>query len=354
MRNGRSHPAALMTLGLLITTGACGGGTPSSPGSASSEPTSSSASASTSTTSTSSSTSSTSTSVPAGSRGTVAFQTAAGIRLADVDGSHERALTPTATGPQFHPDPSPTSAEVAFSADAADGTRDVWVASEGGEAERIYDCKDVCRWADDPAWSPDGRRIVVQVGSESTDRSGVGTLHVIDLATKKGTIVHTTAAGQYPFGPRWSGDGKSLVYALVQFETRAWDDENVTASWIETIAIGAGTPTAVTAKARRADSPDWNWSSGLIVFQAPKDPARPDGPGDLFTVTPDGMTARQVTAIGRDGGRAIQPSWSRDGSYVAYVAEKTPGSNWMITSIKADGAADTTVTPFPGTHPHVD
>jgi Tol biopolymer transport system component len=49
-------------------------------------------------------------------------------------------------------------------------------------------------------------------------------------------------------------------------------------------------------------------------------------PADLWTIAPDGKGKTQLTRMGDARGRAIQPTWSPDGTQLVFVAEREIGT----------------------------
>lgn len=293
--------------------------------------------------------------VPAG--GLVVYQASGRIEVAPVAGGQGTALTTSSgLGEQFHPDWSPTGDSVVFAVADDDGTRDIWRADLTGDASVVFDCSAPCAWADDPAWSPDGASILFQQGAAAPDGTGIGTLEVLDLASGVATTALTAEPGVYPFGPRWSPDSGSVVYEEVRFATTAVDDSTVVGSTIAVIdlADAAAGPKYLTRPDFFAGSPDWS-TTDRIVFDAPRSSDDPEGPGDLYLADTAG-NVRMLTAVGRDGHRAIQPRWSADGTSVAFVYEDVPLADPLITF--AALADLETGGPFaagalPGTHPQL-
>jgi Tol biopolymer transport system component len=283
-----------------------------------------------------------------------------GIRLVTTDGSDDHAafegLTP---GEQWHPDWSPDGLSIAFAADDTDGTRDLWVGSiDGSSAERIYDCAAPCGWTDDPAWSPDGGSILFQRGSAVGDAGmGVGTVDVIDLESRTVTTLATGAETEYFYVPRWAPDMSAVVVEVDRFDSGRLDAQVVVSSTLAVIDLSGASPAVreLLPVDRRAIYPDWG-ATGTIVFQAPLDPASPDGPSDLYTIDPAGGDATRVTTVGDGGRQALQPTWTPDGSRIIFVEQDGPFQNVRMATILPDGTGLTSATApteMFGTHPRL-
>jgi len=284
-----------------------------------------------------------------------------GIRLVTTDGSEDRAAFEGLTrGEQWHPDWSPDGLSIAFAADDTDGTRDLWVGSiDGSSAERIYDCAAPCGWSDDPAWSPDGRSILFQRGSAVGDAGmGVGTVDVIDLESRTVTTLATGAETEYYYVPRWAPDMSAVVVELDRFDSGRLDASVVVSTTLAVVDLSGATPAIreLLPVDRRAVYPDWG-PTGTIVFQAPLDPASPDGPSDLYTIDPAGGDATRVTTVGDGGRQALQPTWAPDGSRLIFVEQVSPFlPKFRMSTIHPDGtdlSSATAPVDLFGTHPRL-
>ena len=124
-----------------------------------------------------------------------------------------------------------------------------------------------------------------------------------------------------------------------RFATARLDEEQVVGSTIGIINLAAKEPrfTTLLSFDSHASYPGWLPGGDLIVFVRPTSSDGSGDAADLWTVGLDGSNLTQVTFLGQEGGRAIQPSWSPDGSLIVFVPETIPGKDPAIGTISPDG-----------------
>ena len=273
-------------------------------------------------------------------------------------------------GWQVHPGWSPDGTRLAFAADDAGdpagsgccgkGTRDLWVAdADGTGAERVLDCTDPCTQTDHPAWSPDGRTLAFTRWDLVDGRGVHGRLALFDLATRTIRTVLTVKDDRDAFAwPRWSPDGRRIVV-----EMQSWSDTSsnadLTGTAIGVVNVDDATPTwnQLTGLPTWATYPDWHPSQDLIVFSTRPWGDLPDGPSNLYTIRPDGSRLTEVTQFAKGESRAVQPTWTPDGRQIIFTkVEGTGFGSPTMMTILPDGTGMTSATasgPMFGTHPRL-
>ena len=195
---------------------------------------------------------------------------------------------------------------------------------------------------DDPELSPDGTQIAL-----STDRDSASADEGIAVVGRDGrsfrrltTPPSTEGNGPYAIdvGAAWSPDGATILF------TRITTDLSVTPSTVTTalftVPAAGGTVTAV-AGAGDGYTADWSPDGRRIVFTAL--PAGADS-GPLTVINADGSGR---TALGPTG---LMPTWSPDGSTIAYATITAPDADRVraqdvtqIATVPASGGPGTTL-----------
>lgn len=264
------------------------------------------------------------------------------IRLVRPDGTGDHELTPGAVpGEQFHPDWSHDGLRIAFAVDAADGTRDIWVANaDGSDAHEVHDCAAPCEWTDSPAWSPGDTELAMEHGFlvDATTGEGDSTVEVLDLGTGVSRPIYDAAPTEYVYTPRWSPDGSSIAFELDRFDSRRLDAETVVASTIVIADVtGKAKPNPVLPWESWATAPDWHPTKDQLVYVAPTASKDPFGPADVHIVGLDSRDPVRITDFGATGGWAIQPAWTPDGARVIFVGEDKIRTTPNAATILGDG-----------------
>ena len=150
----------------------------------------------------------------------------------------------------------------------------------------------------DPAFSPDGRRVVyisVYQGREQLFVMNPDGTHVRQLT-------HDSADHE---DPAWSPDGHTIAYVTIADSTER----------IALIDSAGGPPRLVTPLTIRAIHPAWKPDGSAIAFCADDDLHPPrKNPADIYTV--DLATGRVQSLI--SGGVNTYPVWSPDGKEIAF------------------------------------
>ncbi|HXI20391.1 MAG TPA: hypothetical protein VNH46_04865, partial [Gemmatimonadales bacterium] len=134
--------------------------------------------------------------------------------VAALDGSGARDLT-DGTHPAFHPAWSADGSHIAFSERLGpDTTALAIVAVDGSDHHLIGSIPPAEGSVEMPAWSPDGRRIAVQVGRYPRDRTDQAVAHirVVDVASGEARQLGRHQRPYLDETPAWFPDGETLAF----------------------------------------------------------------------------------------------------------------------------------------------
>ena len=164
--------------------------------------------------------------------------------------------------------------------------------TEGGEFHEL----DLIGASGTPAFSPDGRQLVVPVSGGQTG------VHVVDVAAvMEGTAPERTLVGRITaaWDPTWSPDGQWIAFGR---EAGLRDHETETA---------------------------WMGGDGQTTMT-------------IWAIRPDGTGARQLTAA--DNSQPIQPlTWSPDSSSIAFISSGTDAETIALWSVGIEGGRATKI-----------
>jgi hypothetical protein len=259
-----------------------------------------------------------------------------GVHFVRPDGSDLHRWSADIPGTQEHPDWSPDGRQLVIDALDGAGVRDLWIANaDGSDARVAVDCVDPCKWADEPAWSPDGASIAFQhvvLGDLGTMTS---TLEILDIATGTSRVVLTMPTRQVLLAPRWAPDGRRLVVEVARVPEDSYlVDADGGAIGIVDLDSAQPAVELLTDMASLGQTPDWSPDGGWIVWASSVDGDR--GHTELMRSRPDGTDVRAITAVVPDGAAATNPTYSPDGSRILFTLVPASGDSKLM-SIAPDG-----------------
>ena len=243
------------------------------------------------------------------------------------DGTAPHALLPDAKDSAYHPDWSPDGAQIAFDT-ATDGGYEIWVVNaDGTNAAAIVqastECAISCGEVALPAWSPDGSKIAFvrfQLGAGGLEAA---VIEVQDVASGDRRVLFRAPSKTALNYPRWSSDGRSVVFEMTRYLDTQANIGTATGSAIAVIdATGEGAkPVVLTDWSMYATYPDWHPESDEILFSTYdlKEFQATDEPSNLYTIKPDGSGQTALTTFGKAEQRATQPTWTPDGSRIIFT-----------------------------------
>jgi len=264
------------------------------------------------------------------------------VYVVHADGTRERRLTEH-PGRDEAPAWSPDGSRIAFVSNrdhAGDALRDyeLYVMAADGSGER--------RLTDDrlgqgrPQWLRDGRIVVTVCGE--------------DLRTCRLEAVHPDDGRREPFGAATpqaalfggsvSPDGSLLAYAQPA-EGAFWDARSFDV-WLD--AVAGGQARRLTIDPANDWGPDWSPEGGHIAFVSDRDRLGRclfhDCVGhapEIYVMDAHGENERRLTRNPASDG---SPTWSPDGTRIAFARIPSESSHYDVHVMNADGGCETRIT----------
>ena len=213
--------------------------------------------------------------------------------------------------------------QIAFASDRS-GTTQVWVMNlDGSEPRQVTD---ILEGACQPAWSPDGLRLVFISPCERNQESypGAGLFVINDDGTELMPLP-TVPGGDYD--PSWSPDGKSIVFTSLRNSGRPR---------LYKLNLEDASVERLSEQYSRDMQPAWSPDGSKIAYVT-----NYKGVQQIWTMKPDGSGQTQFSASGFK--MNSYPTWSPDGELILFNQMDNPGS---IPKIAAASYKENTYNEF--------
>jgi TolB protein len=175
-----------------------------------------------------------------------------------------------------------------------------------------------------PRWSPDGRKLVF-----ASYRSGEREVYVMDLAAVvqgagDAAIVNLSQHRAADWQPAWSPDGKQVAFS--SYRDGNWEIYAVQADGTDLVRLTNDPATDF--------SPSWSPDGTRLLFMS-----RRRGDADLFVLD---LATSKLTQLTRSKRDEYEPAWSPDGEWIAFVTQMDDQSDiWVM---HADGSDPVNLT----------
>ena len=262
-----------------------------------------------------------------GANGLLVYQAQAGkhIQLFTIrpDGTGRRQITHLRDSDALNPAWSPDGRRIVFARDYTVGTGHehldiVTVNADGGGLHGMA----LRGLNGDPTWSPDGRILWLRPGGFAISRAEGNGFRMIRVAGENSS-------------PTVSPDGREIA-----FRRQLGEHESA----IFVVSAKGGPARRVVAPAGGvADKIDWSPDGSRIVLSAPEFGVGKQPSSNVFTIRPDGSGLRQLTHSRGGHVNNGADSWSPDGKRIAFVSNRGGGA-YEICVMNADGTHATAVT----------
>ncbi|WP_419922742.1 cell wall-binding repeat-containing protein [Candidatus Poriferisodalis sp.] len=252
----------------------------------------------------------------------IAFQEQGALWAARPDGSGKRRVLAAPGGGAFIDEPawSPDGKKIAYSRPnffTEPWTSFIFVVNVNGSGNTQLTNGEV--FDESPSWSPDGSRIVFsrETGREVLESGGIlsGSRSIVTMDAGTGRNQTALASGRF-YSPRWSPEGTRIAY--------------VKSDQLGVVDIDGTNARILTGGAHNAGlawSPD-----GTQIAYVSGD----NRESDIRIIEVDGIRSFQLTNV---PGPEVEPAWSPDGERIAYGTFNHEGNRLVDMEIRVTGVS---------------
>ena len=231
-------------------------------------------------------------------------------------GAKARKLTSGGSG--YNPDYSPDGRRIVFERRFGGVIPDaiVTMGPDGSSPAVVHTtcAADPCLGDNSPAWSPDGSRLVFEraFGPIINDEASGG----LDLVTANADgsneqlILDLPDNAREPHDAQWSPDGRRIAVNMLNIKAKPRNG-----SAIYVLKADGSNFRKITPLRLNAGSPDWSPDGKRIVFNSSYEG---QAAVEIYTVRPDGSRLKRVRKEPKNS-FSFEPTWSPNGKRIAFV-----------------------------------
>lgn len=239
------------------------------------------------------------------------------IYVLDADGQPER-LTES-EGDEGFPAWSSDGSQIAFGRREGNGTVDLWVMAADGSGERRV-CDSGSVFLDGIAWHPDGEIIYLSRGY--FDGPGNMGLKIIAVSvdgpeTQEGVGVERLWDRHFTYtGPAVTGGGRRIAFSHYEGYALPFQ-QDIYVGNLSAHGTAARRIQQLTAEEGADLNPSWSPDGSAIAWT--HETSMDSENYDVWVMNSDGSDQRQVTS---EPGKEMEPVWSNDGQVLYYVSDQ--------------------------------